>query len=112
MRIPIRDRSELAALRLREEVGSYRHLVIDWKEDRIGSALRGENPTVLAQMPGGFAVMSDVQWLPGYCVLLTDDPTGQKALTLGDSQALGQPSRYGTHSAPRANRLGHAPQRP
>lgn len=25
-------------------------------------------------MPGGFAVIGDVQWLPGYCVLLVDDP--------------------------------------
>lgn len=48
--------------------------VDDWRSDRIGSALRGENPMVLARMPGGFAVMGDVQWLPGYCILLTDDP--------------------------------------
>lgn len=48
--------------------------MIDWRADRVGSALRGENPTVLAQMPGGFAVMGDAQWLPGYCVLLTDNP--------------------------------------
>ncbi|MDI6105464.1 diadenosine tetraphosphate hydrolase [Actinoplanes sp. NEAU-A12] len=46
----------------------------NWREDRIGSALRGENPTVLQRLPGGFAVIGDVQWLPGYCVLLTDDP--------------------------------------
>ena len=31
--------------------------VADWRDDRIGSALRGKNPTVLARMPGGFAVM-------------------------------------------------------
>jgi len=46
----------------------------DWRSDRIGSALRGDNPMVLAGLPGGFAVFGDVQWLPGYCVLLTDDP--------------------------------------
>jgi len=46
----------------------------DWRDDRIGTALRGDNPTVLARMPAGFAVIGDVQWLPGYCVLLTDDP--------------------------------------
>jgi hypothetical protein len=46
----------------------------DWQADRIGSALRGENPTVMARLPGGFAVIGDVQWLPGYCVLLADDP--------------------------------------
>lgn len=47
---------------------------MDWRRDRIGSALRGENPTVLARLPGAFAVLGDVQWLPGYCVLLNDDP--------------------------------------
>lgn len=46
----------------------------DWRRDRIAAALRGDNPTVLARMPSGFAVIGDVQWLPGYCVLLTDDP--------------------------------------
>ena len=50
----------------------------DWRADRVGSALRGENPTVLARLPAGFAVMGDPQWLPGYCVLLTDDPTVQR----------------------------------
>jgi hypothetical protein len=28
---------------------------------------------MLARLPGSFAVIGDVQWLPGYCVL-TDDP--------------------------------------
>ena len=37
----------------------------DWRADRIGAALRGDNPTVLRRMPGGFAVVGDVQWLPG-----------------------------------------------
>jgi diadenosine tetraphosphate (Ap4A) HIT family hydrolase len=50
----------------------------DWRADRIGSALRGENPTVMARLPGGIAVIGDVQWLPGYCVLLTDDPSVQR----------------------------------
>ena len=36
--------------------------------------MRGANPTVLLRMPSAVAVMGDVQWLPGYCVLLTDDP--------------------------------------
>lgn len=46
----------------------------DFRSDRIGSALRGENPTVISRLPGGFAVMGDPQWLPGYCVLLSDRP--------------------------------------
>lgn len=44
----------------------------DWRLDRIGSAARGENPTVLARLPAGFAVIGDVQWLPGYCLLLSE----------------------------------------
>lgn len=46
----------------------------EWRADRIGTALRGENPTVLARLPASFAVIGDVQWLPGYSVLLVDDP--------------------------------------
>ncbi|MEU9003134.1 diadenosine tetraphosphate hydrolase [Streptomyces sp. NPDC048551] len=46
----------------------------DWRHDRIGSAHRGENPTVLRRLDAGFAVMGDRQFLPGYAVLLTDDP--------------------------------------
>ncbi|MFF9868294.1 diadenosine tetraphosphate hydrolase [Streptomyces sp. NPDC013953] len=50
----------------------------DWRADRIGSALRGENPTVLRRLDAGFAVIGDVQFLPGYAVLLTDDPAVQR----------------------------------
>ncbi|HLN75883.1 MAG TPA: diadenosine tetraphosphate hydrolase [Nocardioidaceae bacterium] len=46
----------------------------EWKRDRVGAALRGENPTVLARLEAGFAVMGDVQFLPGYCVFITDTP--------------------------------------
>ncbi|MEU5538364.1 diadenosine tetraphosphate hydrolase [Streptomyces sp. NPDC020362] len=46
----------------------------NWRKDRIGSALRGENPTVLRRLDAGFAVIGDVQFLPGYSVLLADDP--------------------------------------
>ena len=60
--------------------------MVDWRSDRIGSALRGENPTVLARMPAGFAVMGDVQWLPGYCVLLSDDPSATRLSDLPPDQ--------------------------
>ncbi|KQU66362.1 HIT family protein [Phycicoccus sp. Root101] len=46
----------------------------DWRRDRVGAALRDENPTVLRRLAAGFAVMGDVQFLPGYCVLITDTP--------------------------------------
>jgi diadenosine tetraphosphate (Ap4A) HIT family hydrolase len=45
-----------------------------WRDDRIGSAHRGENPLVMARMRSGFAVIGDTQHLPGYTLLLTDDP--------------------------------------
>jgi diadenosine tetraphosphate (Ap4A) HIT family hydrolase len=44
----------------------------DWRLDRVGSARRGENPMVIARMRSGYAVMGDTQFLPGYCVLLSD----------------------------------------
>jgi hypothetical protein len=44
----------------------------DWRADRLGTARRGENPLVLAKMRSAYAVMGDTQFLPGYCVLLSD----------------------------------------
>ncbi|MGC4950853.1 diadenosine tetraphosphate hydrolase [Streptomyces sp. DT224] len=71
----------------------------DWRQDRIGAALRGENPTVLRRLEAGFAVIGDVQFLPGYSVLLVDDPgvrrlselprAGRPAF-LADMDALGE----------------------
>ncbi|MFD7493758.1 diadenosine tetraphosphate hydrolase [Streptomyces sp. NPDC059832] len=49
-------------------------MIHNWKNDRIGSALRGGNPTVLRRLEAGFAVIGDVQFLPGYSVLLVDEP--------------------------------------
>lgn len=41
-----------------------------WLNDPVGSAERGENPTVIARMHSGFVVMGIVQYWPGYCLLL------------------------------------------
>ncbi|MBD9731533.1 diadenosine tetraphosphate hydrolase [Streptomyces sp. H28] len=49
-------------------------MIDDWRTDRIGTALQGENPTVLRRLTAGFAVIGDVQFLPGYSVLLVDEP--------------------------------------
>ena len=46
----------------------------DFRADRVGTALAGTNPTVLRRLDAGFAVIGDVQHLPGYCVLITDTP--------------------------------------
>jgi diadenosine tetraphosphate (Ap4A) HIT family hydrolase len=47
--------------------------MVSWREDRIGSAHRGENPMVMAKMRSGFAVIGDTQHLPGYSLLLCGD---------------------------------------
>lgn len=40
--------------------------------DRVAQARRGQNDKVICRMPSGWAVMGDVQFLPGYCLLLPD----------------------------------------
>lgn len=71
----------------------------DWRNDRIGSALRGANPTVMCRLTAGFAVIGDTQFLPGYSLLLTDDPAVQRlselsrprrAAFLADMDLLGE----------------------
>ena len=59
-----------------------------WKLDRIGSARAGSNPTLLAKMPQSFAVIGDTQFLPGYCVLLVDDPSIDRLTDLPKRQRL------------------------
>jgi len=56
--------------------------------DRIGSALRGENPTVLARLDTSFAVIADTQFLPGYCVVLSDDPATDRLSDLPRARRL------------------------
>jgi diadenosine tetraphosphate (Ap4A) HIT family hydrolase len=59
-----------------------------WRKNRIGSALRGENPTVLRRLEAGFAVIGDVQFLPGYSVLLVDDAAVQRLSELSRGKRL------------------------
>ncbi|WP_327278612.1 diadenosine tetraphosphate hydrolase (plasmid) [Streptomyces sp. NBC_01224] len=63
-------------------------MVDDWRMDRIGSALRGENPAVLRRLDAGFAVIGDVQFLPGYSVLLVDDPKVERLSDLPKAKRL------------------------
>ncbi|MFF8574216.1 diadenosine tetraphosphate hydrolase [Streptomyces sp. NPDC015140] len=60
----------------------------DWRTDRIGAALRGENPTVMRRLAAGFAVIGDVQFLPGYSVLLVDEPDVQRLSDLPRTKRL------------------------
>src|SRR5690606_37416601 len=71
----------------------------EWARDRVRSALEGENPTVLTRLEGGLAAIGDVQFLPGYCVLLTDDPEvtrlsdlprARRLQFLADAERLGE----------------------
>jgi 8-oxo-dGTP pyrophosphatase MutT (NUDIX family)/diadenosine tetraphosphate (Ap4A) HIT family hydrolase len=92
---------ELAGLELAE---GYRRaaeawLEEDWREDRVGAAHRGRNPMVLRRMGSGFAVVGDTQHLPGYVLLLCDDPTvdhltdlprGRRTAFLADMALLGE----------------------
>jgi diadenosine tetraphosphate (Ap4A) HIT family hydrolase len=40
--------------------------------ERVTLAREGKNPYVICRMASGWAVMGDVQFLPGYCLLLPD----------------------------------------
>lgn len=40
--------------------------------DRVELARRGANDAVICRLPSGWAVVGDVQVLPGYCLLLAD----------------------------------------
>ena len=40
--------------------------------ERVASARAGTNPYVIAKLHSGWVVIGDVQFLPGYCLLLAD----------------------------------------
>jgi diadenosine tetraphosphate (Ap4A) HIT family hydrolase len=62
--------------------------VTDFRADRVGTALAGTNPTVLRRLRAGFAVIGDVQHLPGYCVLITDAPGVDQLIDLPPDRQL------------------------
>ncbi|MFD7307722.1 HIT family protein [Promicromonospora sp. NPDC059942] len=46
----------------------------EWRADRVRAAIDGRNPTVLAELDSSFAVIGDVQFLPGYALALSKYP--------------------------------------
>jgi diadenosine tetraphosphate (Ap4A) HIT family hydrolase len=40
--------------------------------ERVETARAGTNPTVICQVPSGWVVLCDMQFLSGYCILLPD----------------------------------------
>lgn len=43
---------------------------MSWQDNRIQAAINGTNPMMMKELKGGYLVFGDVQFLPGYCVLL------------------------------------------
>ena len=78
--------------------------------DRVVLARRQANDTVICRLPSGWAVLGDVQFLPGYCLLLADPVVGSlndlddshRAQFLGDMARLGDAILHVT-SAERIN---------
>ncbi|MEO8527654.1 MAG: diadenosine tetraphosphate hydrolase [Pseudolysinimonas sp.] len=60
----------------------------DWRTDRIGAAIRGENPTVMFELTSGWAVIGDAQFLPGYCVMLSRNIEATKLADLSRSERV------------------------
>jgi diadenosine tetraphosphate (Ap4A) HIT family hydrolase len=65
---------------------------------RVAACRAGSDPTVIARLRSGWAVLGDPQVLPGYCLLLPDpvvphlnalEPTAQQAF-LADMARIGQ----------------------
>jgi diadenosine tetraphosphate (Ap4A) HIT family hydrolase len=68
-----------------------------WQSDRIGAALRGANPMLVAGMATGLVFLHDAQFLPGWCVLFAVPQVG-KLEELDDRRArafLGDMARLG-----------------
>lgn len=78
---------------------------VDFKNDRLGTAERGENPTYVARMKSGYVFMMDYQFLPGWCVLLASPavkdlnslPRLKRTEFLEDMHLLGEAIQSVTH---------------
>jgi diadenosine tetraphosphate (Ap4A) HIT family hydrolase len=74
---------------------------------RVELARAGQNPTVVCKMDSGWVVLSDVQLMRGYCILLADPvvPTlndlslAQRAIFLRDMSIVGDALLEVTHAA-------------
>lgn len=57
-------------MHLRYTYSKRGHGFMEWYENRIESAKNGTNPMIIKELKGGYVAFGDVQFLPGYCVLL------------------------------------------
>lgn len=60
----------------------------DWRTDRVQAAIDGRNPTVLAELDASFAVIGDVQFLPGYALALSKVPGVDRLSDLSRSERV------------------------
>lgn len=60
----------------------------DGRSDRVRAAIEGRNPTVLAELGAAFAVIGDVQFLPGYSLALTKTPEVDRLSDLSRAERL------------------------
>jgi diadenosine tetraphosphate (Ap4A) HIT family hydrolase len=65
--------------------------------ERVEQARRGMNDRVISRLPSGWAVLGDVQFLPGYCLLLADPvvPSLNDLDTIERTQFLADMARLG-----------------
>lgn len=61
----------------------------EWRDDRVQSAIEGRNPTVLAELEASYAVIGDVQFLPGYSLALTKRSGVDRLSDLPRAERLG-----------------------
>ena len=79
--------------------------------ERVQQARDGNNPTVIARLRSGWAVLGDAQFLRGYCLLLPDPVVAdlnalgaaRRALFLADMAALGDAMHLALPHAVRLN---------
>jgi diadenosine tetraphosphate (Ap4A) HIT family hydrolase len=64
-------------------------LPVNWRNDRLAAIHDGKNPTLITEMEYGYAVMADMQFLPGWCILLPKRYTESlNSLSLGERQGF------------------------
>ncbi len=61
---------------------------MSWRSNRVAAAVAGTNPVVLAELGSAFAVIGDVQWLPGYALSLTKVPEVDRLTDLPRGERL------------------------
>jgi diadenosine tetraphosphate (Ap4A) HIT family hydrolase len=65
---------------------------------RVDALRAGRDPSFVARLVSGWAVLGNPQVLPGYCLLLPDPVGAERAAFLADMAALGDAVLAATHA--------------